>query len=299
MEKIKVLWMNNGDESYKTFVTNSSLQNLIIVESATTRECRQKTNQENWDAVVLNAEPKRMENEIPQIRNLRNEYLEMIRVCNFPIFIVTANKTISNVEKLIAQNLSGNKFYELPTSSEQLYEDIKAEVENNADYRLRKKYEKIFESYSSLEDSKSDELLLGLLKSFHEDNFYKNSLVPANVRLILDKVMIFLTNVGILQNTKFNGSNLRECSIELGKKGCIVPYHVQRCFHSCVDIANNGNHQIPEETKNSYKIRMSNPLFVNKQITNLQAPYLNKGLVYDLLNILHWCATINDEKNEK
>ena len=112
--------------------------------------------------------------------------------------------------------------------------------------------------------------------------------------------MTFLTNNGILQNAKFNGSNLRECSIELGKKGWIVPYHVQRCFHSCVDIANNGNHHIPtEETENSFKIRSSNPLYVHKQIENLQAPYLNKALVYDLLNILHWCSTINIQKNEK
>ncbi len=296
MEKIKVLWMNNGDESYKAFVTNSNLKNLAITFCDNVKESEQRIKEDNWDAIILDAEPKRMRNEIPHVNNLFDEYIKLKSENRLiPIFVATANTSIDDWNKRIAKD----HFYELPTSSEQLYEDIKAEVESNTDYRLRKNYEKIFEFYSSLEDSKSDELLLRLLKSFHEDNFYKNSLVPANVRLILDKVMIFLTNVGILQNTKFNGSNLRECSIELGKKGKIVPYHVQRCFHSCVDIANNGNHQIPEETENSYKIRMSNPLFVNKQITNLQAPYLNKGLVYDLLNILHWCATINDEKNEK
>ena len=297
MDKIKVLWMNNGDESLWDFVANSSLKNLNILNCNTTKECKQKIYQENWDAIILNAEPKRIENEIPQVKNLRNEYFEVIKVCNSPIFIVTANETISAFDKQMTQHLSGNRFYELHNSSEQLYEDIKAEVENNEDYRIRKKYGKIFDFYSKIQDSKSDELLLGLLKSFHKDGFDKNPLVPANVRLILDKIMTFLTNNGILQDTKFNGSNLRECSIELGKKGWIVPYHVQRCFHSCVDIANNGNHQIPaEETENSFKIRYSNPLYVHKQITNLRAPFLNKALVYDLLNILHWCSTINNGK---
>ena len=138
-----------------------------------------------------------------------------------------------------------------------------------------------------------------LLKGLHTNEFNKDPLVPANVLLVLDKVMTYLTNEGILQETKFNGSNLSECSTELGRKSNIVPCHVQRCFHSCVVIANNGNHQIPEETEKSYKNRIGNPLFVHRQITSCQAPYLNKALVYDLLNILYWCATINKSRNEK
>lgn len=284
--------MNNGDESLWAFVTNSNLQNLNIVVCNTTKECKNKLNKDNWDAIILNAEPKRMETEIPQIKNLRDVYIDLLKVCNSPIFVVTANESIDRINKEVARNLSGNRFYELQKSSSQLYEDIKEEVENNEDFQIRKKYEEIYDFYLSIEDSKSDSLLMTLLKRFHTNEFNKDPLVPANVRLILDKVMTYLTNIGILQETKFNGSNLSDCSTELGRKNNIVPCHVQRCFHSCVVIANNGNHQIPKETEESYIKRISNPLFVHKQITSCQAPYLNKALVYDLLNILYWCSTL-------
>ena len=293
MDKIKVLWMNNGDESLWAFVTNSCLQELNIVVCNTMKECKNKLHKDNWDAIILNAEPKRMETEIPQIKNLRDVYIDLLKVCNSPIFVVTANESIERIDKEIARNLSGNRFYELKKSSSKLCEDIKTEVENNEDFQIRKKYEEIYDFYLSIEDSKSDSLLMKLLKGLHDKDFYKDPLVPANVRLILDKVMTYLTNIGMLQNNTFNGSNLRECSIELGKRGDVVPYHIQRCFHLCVDVANNGNHQIPiDEEEYDYKKRIGNPLYVHKQIVNRKAPYLNRALVYDLLNILYWCSTL-------
>ena len=293
MDKIKVLWMNNGDESLWAFVTNSCLQKLNIVVCNTMKECKNKLHKDNWDAIILNAEPKRMETEIPQIKNLRDVYIDLLKVCNSPIFVVTANESIERIDKELARNLSGNRFYELKKSSSQLYEDIKTEVENNEDFQIRKKYEEIYDFYLSIEDSKSDSLLMKLLKGLHDKDFYKDPLVPANVRLILDKVMTYLTNIGMLQNNTFNGSNLRECSIELGKRGDVVPYHIQRCFHLCVDVANNGNHQIPiDEEEYDYKKRIGNPLYVHKQIVNCKALYLNRALVYDLLNILYWCSIL-------
>lgn len=289
--------MNNGDESLLTFVTNSSLRNLSIVCCNTTTECKNKLRQGYWDAVLLNAEPKRLEHEIPQIRNLRDAYVDIIKCDNtVPIFVVTANKAIDDFNKQLAQVWAGGRFYELPDSSSQLYEDIKAEVENNEDYRIHKEFEVVCDFYSQIDGS--DKLLIELLKGLKDENLDKEQLIPANVRLILDKVMTFLTNIGILHDNPFSGSNLRECSIELGKKGNVVPYHVQRFFHSCVDISNNGNHQIPEGNNVSNKKRTGNPLFVQKQITNCEAPYLNKALIYDLLNILYWCATLKmTEKN--
>ena len=293
MDKIKVLWMNNGDESLWAFVTNSNLQKLNIVVCNTTKECKNKLHKDNWDAIIMNAEPKRMEGEIPQIQNLRDVYIDLLKICNSPIFVVTANESIKRIDKGLARNLTGNRFYELQKSSSQLYEDIKEEVENNENYQIRKEYEQIFDFCLSIDDSKTDVLLLKLLKNLRNNDFPNDPLVPANVRLVLDQVMTYLSNIGILQDNTFNGSNLRECSIELGKKGDVVPYHIQRCFHLCVDVANNGNHQIPiGEEEYNYKKRIGNPLYVHKQIVNCKAPYLNQALVYDLLNILHWCSTL-------
>ena len=302
MDKIKVLWMNNGDKNLWAFVENSNLRFFDIVTCRNMKECRNRLsryNQEDWDAIMLNSEP-RLEFESPKSQNLTMAFLQVVKYTDAPIFIVTANENVNEWDKREAIKLSGDKFYELQKSSSQLYEDIKTEVENNEDFQIRKKYEVIYDFYLSIEDSKSDALLMKLLRGLHAKDFYKDPLVPANVRLILDKVMTYLTNIGILQEIKFNGSNLNKCSVELGNKDDIVPYHIQRCFHSCVTIANNGNHQIPTgEKQNKYRKRIGNPLYVHKQIINCQAPYLNRGLVYDLLSILYWCSTIKNDDIEE
>jgi hypothetical protein len=298
MDKIKVLWMNNGDEDLLIFAESANSYNLSIITCNNMQECKNKLSDysnRNWDAVILNAEPRLMEGDIPQSKSLSTAYLQIVRLSPYiPIFIASANAKLNIWDKREARNLSQGRFYDLQKSSNQLFEDIKAEIESNEDYKIRKRYETIFRFYASIEGAGNDILLLKLLKSFQNDDFYKDPLVPSNVRLILDNVMSWLTNAGVLKETPFTGSNLRECSIELGKKGKVVPYHVQRCFHSCVDIANNGNHKIPEESVFDYGKRTDNPLYVQKQITNGVAPYLNKTLVYDLLNILYWCATLKN-----
>ena len=298
MDKINVLWMNNGDESLLSFTKGANQYNISITTCNNMKECRKRLsdyNLEDWDAIMLNAAPKREEGEKPQSENLSLAYIQIAQKSHAPIFVVTTKKLVSIWDKREARRLSGGRFYELEESSTQLYEDIIAEIENNEDYRIRQEYEKVIEFYVATEGGSTDILLVNLLKKLNKDDLFKDSLVPANVRLILDKVMTFLTNIGILRDTPFTGSNLRECSIELGKKGWVVPYHVQRCFHICVDIANNGNHQIPEESEDSYRKRKGNPLFVQEQIKNCKAPYLNKALIYNLLNILYWCASLNDK----
>ena len=297
MDKIKVLWMNNGEESLLTFAQNTDLCNLDITTCNNMKECRSRLsnyNHENWDAILLNSEP-RLEAETPLSQNLSTAFWQVVKNTDAPIFVVTVNENVNKWDKREAIRLSGGRFYELLKSSSQLYEDIKTEIESNEDYCIRKDFDKIIDFYISIDEDKSDILIVNLLKNLHKDDLYKNPLIPANVRLILDKVMTFLSNIGVLKENSFTGSNLRECSIELGKKSRVVPYHVQRCFHSCVDIANNGNHQIPEESEDTYRKRSGNPLYVQKQITNCKAPYLNKALVFDLLNILYWCATLNEK----
>ncbi len=297
MGTINVLWMNNGDESVLSFVNDSFLCNLNITTCCNMKECRSLLSgysHVGWDVVLLNLNP-RMQDEIPKSFNLRKAYLQVVKLTDAPIFVVSASGNVDKLDKSNAVTLSGGKFFELQKSSSLLYENIKREVEDSEDYRIRIKYEKILDFYKGIDDDSTDSLLIGLLKKLHKSDFFKDLLVPSNVRLILDSVMTYLTNIGILKETPFKGSNLRECSIELGKKGWIVPYHIQRCFHSCVDIANNGNHKIPEESDNEYQRRISNPLFVQKQISTCKAPYLNIAVVYDLLNILYWCATLKEK----
>lgn len=294
MNKIKVLWMNNGDESLMTFVQNTDLHNLDITTCKNMKECRRRLL-EDWDAIIMNSAP-RLENEIPKTQNLRTAYIQIIKITNAPIFIVTANEEFNEVTKHEAISLSENRFYELQKSSSELYEAIKVEIVNDEDYHIHLEYEKIIDFYKEIDEGKSDAHLMYLLRNLHKDDLYKNPLIPTNVRLVLDKVMTFLTNKGILKETSFNGSNLAECGTELGdRKRTDIPPHIKRFVHSCIIIANNGSHQILKEEKDNYfRKRIGDPLSVQKQIINHKAPYLNKALIYDLLNILYWCANLND-----
>ena len=62
-----------------------------------------------------------------------------------------------------------------------------------------------------------------------------------------------------------------------------VPLYIQRSFHSCVEISNNGSHR--EEVFNA--------------IRSGKAPFLVRSTVFDLLNILQWCATLPTDRESR
>lgn len=95
--------------------------------------------------------------------------------------------------------------------------------------------------------------------------------------------MIYCNKSGVLP-VPFKGANLAECSLFLGKKEMqeFVPVHIQRSFHSCVDIANNGSHRLAIDTI----------------VGSGAAPYLIRSTVFELLNIIYWCKTLPTSENE-
>ena len=295
MGNIKVLWMNNGDKRLEVYIEKAHLEGLDITPCANMTECRGQLanhNHKKWEAVILNACPKMTDFEIPTETNLHSAYIQLVKDCD-NIFVVKCYEDLNPVEELKAKSIAGpDGYFDIQTSSGQLFDEITIAASKSEDYRLRTEYETIYDFYMSINDS--DELLIKLLKGLENDILYKDPSIPGIVRLILDGIMIYLNNENILP-IKFVGSNLAKCSTWLGDKygvaKDIVPIHVQRCFHSCVEIANNGDHQIPKESEYDYEKRISNPLYVQKQISDCKAPYLNKALIYDLLNILYWCAT--------
>ena len=298
MDKIKVLWMNNGNSMSKHYIDNAKLEGIEISTCSNMVECRRELsnhNQKKWEIILLDECPVMSANLLPNSHEIGNAYKQLPN--SIPIFIVTCENEIDPIEEIVAKRIAGeNRFIYIQHSEKFLYREIKNVVNENEDYLIRKQYKTIYNFYCSELDI-SDELLMNLLKGLLDEKLYKNHVIPGVVRLILDKIMLYLNNEGILP-IKFTGSNLGACSKWLGdEKGVakdVVPIHVQRCFHSCVTIANNGDHQIPKESAKEYEARISNPLYVQKQIGE-DAPYLNKALIYDLLNILYWCASLNDK----
>ena len=298
MDKIKVLWMNNGSSMSKPHIDNAKLEGIEIFTCSNMDECRRELsnhNQKKWEIILLDECPVMAANLLPNSHEIGRAYRQIPN--SIPTFIVTCENKIDTIEEIVAKRIAGeNRFYYLQHSEKSLYKEIKKVVNENEEYLICKRHKTIYNFYCSELDT-SDELIMKLLKGLVDEKLYKDHVIPGTVRLILDKIMLFLNNKNILP-VKFTGSNLGACSKWLGdEKGVakdIIPIHVQRCFHSCVTIANNGDHQIPKESTKEYETRISNPLYVQKQIGE-DAPYLNKALIYDLLNILYWCASLNDK----
>lgn len=285
--------MNNGDESYKTFVANSSLKNLAISFCDNVTESRRKIKEEKWDLIILDAEPKRLKGEIPQVNNLIDVYINLRSENNLiSIFVATANTSIDDWYKRIAKD----RFYELPTSSEQLYEDIKAEVENNADYRLRKKYEKIYQFCNYTVSLTHIKDLLNVLEfSNNKEPIERNHKIPNQVR----KVLEWLKNDSLL----FKGKKVPEyiqLNLEKEKEykydktideqplnifskvlgySNNVPTYVKRSSFACVSSIQSGSHHSK----------------IDEAIIAGTAPYVTRSLIYELLNILYWAASQNEE----
>ena len=305
MDTIKVLWMNNGDSKSKFYIDNAKLEGIEITTCGNMEECRRELSHHNhkrWETILLDACPIMTANLLPNSHEIGTAYKQVFKY-DIPIFIVACENEMNLLEENVAKSFAGkNRFFYLHSSEKVLYKEIRNVVSENEDYQIRKRYGTIYDFYCSELDT-SDELLMNLLKGLMDDKLYNNHIIPGVVRLILDKIMLFLNNEGILP-VKFTGANLGACSKWLGdEKGVIgnakdiVPIHVQRCFHSCVTIANNGDHQIPKESAKEYEARISNPLYVQKQIGE-NAPYLNKALIYDLLNIIYWCASLDEKTFE-
>jgi len=157
------------------------------------------------------------------------------------------------------------------------YQTIEAEkrlremVNNHIIAKISNKYGKVFQL--------SPEIQMDLLQILMivEDGDTRNADVYNKIRKVLDWVMEYCFNIGLSQ-IEFTGSNLADCSRFLGSKemGKVVPIYIQRSFHSCVEIANDGSHR----------------LRIDKDTKDGVAPYLIQSTVFEMLNILNWLKSL-------
>ena len=115
----------------------------------------------------------------------------------------------------------------------------------------------------------------------------RNADVFNPIRKMLDWVMDYCNSIGLL-DIQFDGSNLGECSVRLGSDAFsdkLIPTYIQRSFHSCVVISNNGSHK--QVTDNL--------------VSEGKASYLVRSTIFELLNILEWIQRLpnTEEDNAK
>ena len=234
-----------------------------------------------WDAIILDANCKITddEQEQPSLKALMEAIDQLVHLrTEIPWFVYTGGdyEGVEHLEFMIKERAYDDRlFYEKPKQRYELFANIKKAVEDNAYYQIRQKHNTVCNFYKDAD-------LVDLLVRQEDENFDSDTSVPNRVRQIIEWVMRYLDGHGLLP-IPFTGTNIAKCSLSLGDIPQIVPIHVARSMHFCVEVCNNGSH--------------ADEIAAN--IVSGDAPYLNRSLILNLLNILHWCPSILKYEKEE
>ena len=294
MDKIKVLWMNNGDEGQQLLIEKGRAYHLFITASQCMTDCYHKLDDVNtkWDAVVLNAEVKTIS------PNSAPSAIELIKAASnvskkkLPWFVVTS-KVIENPAMVINVLPEGERYYNIKDEYDILFDAIRTKVSNNPRNVVRKKYDEVYRFCPIIEDLlvkleyadiQADVTILNECRKILE--WIKNNTLLSDMYISADIIKELVkhykkNNKRFPYTETYGKLSLNDFSYAIGRSSN-VPVFVQRCLYSCVSTANSGSHNTD----------------VDNTIRNSNAPYVTKTLIYDLLNILHWCALLDEKTFE-
>ena len=290
MDKMKVLWMNNGDESLLDYIGEASHYNITITTCNDVAECREllEGKASEWNAIMLNADYKWKNRNGVEKRSV-NIYGNLLSIINnycLPLFVVTDNERPGSwTIKTFKDN--GQEIY-LLNNQQLLLGKIIQDVNNNPEFKIRKKYNVVCKYCNNPH-------LMNLLLKLDKGSidFSKDTTIPNECRDVLEwikvnsplngkvipyKIMKMLDN-DITYPSDFycdtyDKLSLNEFSRAVDKTNNI-PEYVKRSFHRCCSVSNEGSH-LSE---------------IDNLIGKNKVPYVNVTLIYDLLNVIYWCAT--------
>ena len=137
MDKIKVLWMNNGEEDIYTVISDALEYGIEIINCKNFTECRKLLSSINnydikYDAVILNAFCK-MINELPKPDQLdcAIDWLE-VNCSRIPWFVVNTKTDMERRDKTILNTTlksRSSKMYLAFESKWELFDNIRERVE--------------------------------------------------------------------------------------------------------------------------------------------------------------------------
>ncbi len=277
--RLNVLWVD--DQPKEDFMNEAFEYGLDITPASSVNSGLDALRDKSkvWDAIILDANCKITddEQEQPSLKALKEAINQLVHMrTEIPWFVYTGGdyEGVEHLEYMIKERSYDDRlYYEKPKQRYDLYENIKKAVDNSQAYLVRQNNAVVCNFYKEYD-------LVELLMDYNNDDFSTDSSVPNRVRQIIEWVMRYLEDKGLLP-VPFVGSNIAKCSMALSDIHQLVPIQVARSLHFCVDICNDGSHDME----------------VSANIVSGEAPYLNKSLILNLLNILHWCPSI--EKYDK
>lgn len=281
--RYNVLWIDDEYKKLTSVISDAEMDDIILTPYSTSKEGIKAFKEDiyKWDAVILDAKgwnessdevatTEGMHNSLDKIAELR--YKRIV-----PVFIFSGQGDLYD-DGEFKRALRGRKLYKKgnKTDQAQLFQDIKTEADKLVETQIRFKYADVVEIFPDIMYE-----LINIIKRVY-NNITDDKEVFTPIRKILEWVMEYCNKSGVLP-IPFKGTNLAECSQFMGKKEMqeYVPVHVQRSFHSCVDIANNGSHRLAIDTI----------------VGSGSAPYLIRSTVFELLNIIYWCKNLPTDRN--
>jgi len=279
--KTQVLWVD--DQPKEDFMNEAFDCGLDITSATCVSKGVSLLNDKSkaWDAIILDANCKLTddEQEQPSLKALAEAIRELVHLrTNIPWFVYTGGdyEGVEFLKILIDErDYDDRLYYNKPKERYELFDNIKKAVENSDTFAIKQKYASVCGFYKN-----SD--LVDLLSRQEADNFDTDTSIPNRVRQIIEWIMRYFDGRGLL-SVPFMGTNIARCSSSLGEIPQLVPIHVARSLHFCVEVCNNGSH--------------GDEIIAN--IAGGEAPYLNKSIILNLLNILHWCPSLQKYEVEE
>jgi hypothetical protein len=278
---LQVLWVD--DMPSDAFINEAFKYGLSLTVCTSVNGGIQllKDKSKVWDAIILDANCKLTDNEQeqPSLKALKEAMNQLIHMrTDIPWFVYTGGdyEGVEHLEYMIKERSYDDRlYYEKPKQRYELFDNVKKAVEANSSYIIRQKHSAVCSFYTDAD-------LVDLLLKQDNEDFDTDTSIPNRVRQIIEWIMRYFDGRGLL-SIPFTGTNIAKCSSSLGEIPQLVPIHVARSMHFCVEVCNNGSH--------------GDEIIAN--IAGGEAPYLNKSLILNLLNILQWCPSLKRYEKEE
>jgi|LSQX01.1.fsa_nt_gb hypothetical protein len=279
-----VVWIDDQCKVRPGLILNAKQNDIVIspFELAIDGLNELENNPSKYDGVILDVKCLyASRDEVDSSASFYKTRKELRRIADklrieIPCFVYSGQPDYTSNEEF-ENYLGDEKLYIKGADDRLLLEDIKKTADNRLTTQIRHKY------LDSLNRRLPDNINMELtdILSYVENSISDKPDVFPKMRTVINWLMDELNAYGLLA-VKHNGANINACSVYLGKKELsqLVPIHIQRSFHSCVEVCNNGSHRIE----------------VFNTVQDGRAPFLIRSTIFELLNILSWfCSLPTDE----
>ncbi len=311
MKTLKVIWIDDEHEALKIIDEKASLNDIELIPFSNAEDAinELESNIDAYDAAIVDGIFFESKGQTGYIKSenaafgkvaLAIEKMENERI--LPWFILSGQMTFTQGADPYAKLFGKTKIYDKNSSNDRdlndLWADIRKEVEAQPDYQLRLKYQDVFDACDcSYCDPEMGSRMLGILKRLDERNFIADTNnYLTEVRKVVELLFKAFQTMGVLPKEIYGGISFISSSKNFltGRdKGYHYPSDIMHpsaamCLDYILNITQDGSH-----SGGTLKYR------VDEFIRSNSSDYLYTALVNMLCDLLVWFKGFADdhEKN--